>query len=34
VAGVQVVDTRKTRIRAGYAAKTDRLDAQNLWTQV
>ncbi len=27
---VQVVDTRKTRIKAGYAAKTDRLDAQRL----
>ena len=25
---VHVVDTRKTRIKAGYAAKTDRLDAQ------
>jgi transposase len=30
VASVQVVDTRKTRIKAGYAAKTDRLDAQRL----
>jgi transposase len=30
VAAVQVVDTRKTRIKAGYAAKTDRLDAQRL----
>jgi transposase len=27
---VQVVDTRKTRIKAGYAAKTDRLDARRL----
>ena len=27
---VTVVDTRKTRIKAGYAAKTDRLDAQRL----
>jgi transposase len=27
---VVVVDTRKTRIKAGYAAKTDRLDAQRL----
>ena len=27
---VHVVDTRKTRIKAGYAAKTDRLDAQRL----
>jgi transposase len=25
-----VVDTRKTRLKAGYAAKTDRLDAQRL----
>jgi len=30
VAAVHVVDTRKTRIKAGYAAKTDRLDAQRL----
>ena len=30
VAKVTVVDTRKTRIKAGYAAKTDRLDAQRL----
>lgn len=30
VAAVRVVDTRKTRIKAGYAAKTDRLDAQRL----
>jgi transposase len=30
VGQVQVVDTRKTRIKAGYAAKTDRLDAQRL----
>lgn len=30
VGGVQVVDTRKTRIKAGYAAKTDRLDARRL----
>jgi transposase len=30
VGSVQVVDTRKTRIKAGYAAKTDRLDAQRL----
>jgi len=30
VATVTVVDTRKTRIKAGYAAKTDRLDAQRL----
>jgi len=30
VGAVQVVDTRKTRIKAGYAAKTDRLDAQRL----
>jgi len=30
VGAVQVVDTRKTRIRAGYAAKTDRLDARRL----
>ena len=27
---VHVVDTRKTRIKAGYAAKTDRLDARRL----
>jgi transposase len=30
VDAVHVVDTRKTRIKAGYAAKTDRLDAQRL----
>jgi transposase len=30
VGAVQVVDTRKTRLKAGYAAKTDRLDAQRL----
>ena len=30
VGGVQVVDTRKTRIKAGFAAKTDRLDARRL----
>ena len=30
VGAIQVVDTRKTRIKAGYAAKTDRLDAQRL----
>ncbi len=30
VGAVTVVDTRKTRIKAGYAAKTDRLDAQRL----
>jgi transposase len=30
VGRVVVVDTRKTRIKAGYAAKTDRLDAQRL----
>jgi transposase len=30
VEAVHVVDTRKTRIKAGYAAKTDRLDAQRL----
>jgi transposase len=30
VGQVQVVDTRKTRIKAGYAAKTDRLDARRL----
>jgi transposase len=30
VGSVQVVDTRKTRIKAGYAAKTDRLDARRL----
>lgn len=29
-ATVCVVDTRKTRIKAGYAAKTDRLDARRL----
>lgn len=27
---LQVVDARKTRLRAGYAAKTDRLDARRL----
>jgi transposase len=27
---VQVIDARKTRLRAGYAAKTDRLDARRL----
>jgi transposase len=27
---VRVVDARKTRLKAGYAAKTDRLDAQRL----
>jgi transposase len=27
---VQVIDPRKTRLRAGYAAKTDRLDARRL----
>ena len=27
---VHVVDSRKTRLKAGYAAKTDRLDAQRL----
>src|SRR5690242_16941935 len=30
VGAVQVVDARKTRLRAGYAAKTDRLDARRL----
>ena len=30
VGAVSVVDTRKTRIKAGYAAKTDRLDARRL----
>jgi transposase len=30
VAQVLVVDARKTRLRAGYAAKTDRLDARRL----
>lgn len=30
VGTVRVVDTRKTRLKAGYAAKTDRLDAQRL----
>ena len=30
VGTVRVVDTRKTRIKAGYAAKTDRLDASRL----
>jgi transposase len=30
VGAVSVVDTRKTKIKAGYAAKTDRLDAQRL----
>ena len=30
VGSIQVVDTRKTRIKAGYAAKTDRLDARRL----
>jgi len=30
VGTVTVVDPRKTRIKAGYAAKTDRLDAQRL----
>jgi transposase len=30
VEAVQVVDTRKTRIKAGFAAKTDRLDARRL----
>jgi transposase len=30
VGAVQVVDTRKTRIKAGFAAKTDRLDARRL----
>jgi transposase len=30
VGAVEVVDTRKTRIKAGFAAKTDRLDARRL----
>ena len=30
VGAVHVVDSRKTRLKAGYAAKTDRLDAQRL----
>jgi transposase len=30
VGAVQVVDSRKTRLKAGYAAKTDRLDARRL----
>jgi hypothetical protein len=30
VGALHVVDTRKTRLKAGYAAKTDRLDAQRL----
>jgi transposase len=30
VGGVTIVDTRKTRIKAGYAAKTDQLDARRL----
>jgi transposase len=30
VDSITVVDTRKTRIKAGYAAKTDRLDARRL----
>lgn len=30
VGAVQVVDPRKTRLKAGFAAKTDRLDAQRL----
>jgi transposase len=30
VGAVHVVDTRKTRIKAGYAAKTDQLDARRL----
>jgi transposase len=30
VASVCVVDTRKTKLKAGYAAKTDRLDARRL----
>jgi transposase len=30
VGAIQVVDTRKTRLKAGYAAKTDRLDAHRL----
>jgi transposase len=30
VGGVCVVDTRKTKLKAGFAAKTDRLDARRL----
>lgn len=30
VGAVHVVDSRKTRLKAGYAAKTDRLDARRL----
>lgn len=30
VGAVHVVDSRKTKLKAGYAAKTDRLDAQRL----
>lgn len=30
VGAVHVVDTRKTKLKAGYAAKTDRLDARRL----
>jgi transposase len=30
VGAIHVVDSRKTRLKAGYAAKTDRLDAQRL----
>src|SRR4029078_831043 len=30
VSAVHVVDSRKTRLKAGYAAKTDRLDARRL----
>src|SRR6185295_14709924 len=30
VDAVHVVDSRKTRLKAGYAAKTDRLDARRL----
>lgn len=30
VGAVHIVDARKTRLKAGYAAKTDRLDAQRL----
>ena len=30
VGAIHIVDTRKTRIKAGFAAKTDRLDAQRL----
>src|SRR6185295_3778681 len=30
VAHVCVIDTRKTKLKAGYAAKTDRLDARRL----